>query len=255
MPKFELILNPPIMNAAGSLGFAPDPHGRVDLSRLGAFVTNPVSMKPRTPAQGQRYLDFAGGFLLHTGYPNPGLKSVLRRYAKQWQRAAMPILVHLLGQNADEIFSMVQQVEQAPGVMGVEIGLPPDVEAEEAALLAQAAVGELPVVVRLPLDRAKELLRRAGPAFLEAGATAASLGPPRGALHDPKGSLVHGRLYGPSLYPLVLEILQYALRLGLPMIAAGGVYRSEEVEALLAAGAAAVQLDAVLWKGGEWSKI
>lgn len=254
MPKFELVLNPPIMNAAGSLGYAPDPRGPVDLARLGAFVTNPVSLKPRTPAHGTRYLDFPGGFLLHTGYPNPGLKSVLRRYAPRWRRAGMPILVHILAQSPEEVMVMVQQVEGTPGVMGVEIGLPPDIEADEAILLAQAAVGELPVVVRLPLDRARELLERAGPAFLEAGVTAASLGPPRGALPDMKGGLAHGRLYGPSLYPMVPLIVELAVRMGIPMIAAGGIYKPQDADALLAAGAAAVQLDAVLWKGGEWSK-
>lgn len=254
MPKFELVLNPPIMNAAGSLGYAPDPRGAVDLSRLGAFVTNPVSLKPRTPAQGTRYLDFPGGFLLHTGYPNPGLKAVLRRYAPQWQRAGMPVLVHILAQNPDEVSVMVQQLEGTPLVMGVEIGLPPDIEADEAISLAQAAVGELPLVVRLPLDRARELLSRAGPGFLEAGVTAVSLGPPRGALPVMKGGLAHGRLYGPCLYPMVPVIVELAVQMGILIIAAGGVYKPQEVDALLAAGAIAVQLDAVLWKGGEWSK-
>ena len=71
--KYELPFRSPFLNAAGSLGFAPDPHSPLDLSRLGAFITNPVSSQPRTPASGPRYLPFSGGFLLHTGHPNPGL--------------------------------------------------------------------------------------------------------------------------------------------------------------------------------------
>jgi dihydroorotate dehydrogenase len=226
----------------------------VDLSRLGAFVTNPVSLRPRAPAQGKRYFDFTGGFLLHTGYPNPGLKAVLRRYAGQWRRAALPVLVHLLPNNADEVSYMLQQLEQAPGVVGAEIGLPPDMDADSAARLARTAAGELPLVVRLPLERARDLLDTAGMAFSETGVAAVSLGPPRGSLPEPGRSMAHGRMYGPALFPLVLEVVQSIARLGIPVIAAGGVYSAQDVDALLTAGAMAVQLDAVLWKGGEWYK-
>ena len=45
----DLAIHPPFMNAAGCLGFAPNPRGPVDLGRLGAFVTNPVSLAPRQP--------------------------------------------------------------------------------------------------------------------------------------------------------------------------------------------------------------
>jgi len=36
---------------------------------------------------------------------------------------------------------------------------------------------------------------------------------------------------------------------GLPVIAGGGVYTPEQAQALLDAGALAVQLDSVLWRG------
>ena len=81
MPKFDLAFDPPLMNAAGSLGFAPDRRGPIALEQLGAFVTNPVSLRPRTPAQGARLLPFPGGFLLHSGHPNPGFNRVVRRCA------------------------------------------------------------------------------------------------------------------------------------------------------------------------------
>jgi dihydroorotate dehydrogenase len=36
-----------------------------------------------------------------------------------------------------------------------------------------------------------------------------------------------------------------------PVIGAGGVYSQAQVESMLAAGALAVQVDAILWRGGE----
>jgi dihydroorotate dehydrogenase len=41
-----------------------------------------------------------------------------------------------------------------------------------------------------------------------------------------------------------------AARVGIHIIGGGGVYKREQVEVMKEAGAIAVQLDAVLWRGG-----
>lgn len=249
--KVELAFDLPWMNAAGSLGFTPDRRGLLDLARLGAFVTHPVSLEARTPAHGARCVAYPGGFLLHTGYPNPGLRAVLRRYAEAWGRSPIPVLVHLLCQRAEEAAQVVRRLEGLPGVAGIELGLAPEVEAGQAAALVQAATGELPVIVRLPLERAVELGRgltktNARPE----GLAAFSLGPPRGLLPTAEGDLVRGRLYGPAVFPQALATVKSLSGLGVPVIGGGGVYRMEQAQAMLGAGAVAVQVDAVLWRGG-----
>jgi len=245
MPKYELELRRPLMNAAGSLGFAPDPHAGVDLARFGAFVTNPISPARRLPARGARLVPYAGGFLMHTGYPNPGLRAALERYALRWQRSPLPIWVHLLAGHATELSSMVARLELSEGVAAIEIGLPPEVDEDQAAALTQAAVGELPVVARLPLEKAVAL---AGPVW-EVGAAAVSLAPPRGALAGRDATTVYGRLYGPAVFPQALAKVAEIAALGVPVIGAGGVYQRSQIDMMLDAGALAVQLDAVLWRG------
>ena len=245
--KYDLSFDPPLMNAAGWLGLAPDPRAAIDLSQLGAFVTNPVSLAPRHPAQGRRYLPYPGGFLLHTGHPNPGLSAVVRRFSPRWARLPLPVIVHLLCQNVADVGEMVRRLEIQPGVVGFELGLPPDIETAAAHLLVQAALGELPLVVRLPLERVKELASAISAAF---PSVAFSLGPPRGVLPLPGSTFLRGRLYGPSVYPLALAAVREAARLGLPVIASGGVYHPDQVQTMLSAGAIAVQLDAVLWRVG-----
>jgi len=244
MPKQELYLNSPLMNAAGTLGFSPDMKSEVDFMQLGAFVTNPVSLTPRTPAKGERYIPFAGGFLLHTGYPNPGLGNVIRKHAKKWSRSPIPVIVNLLAQEPVSIGRMVQRLEVVEGVMGVEIGLPPDIDPIIALEMAQAAVGELAVIIRIPFERYGELSE----CLADSGLSAISLGPPRGALPDKNGGLVTGRIYGPSVFPQALSAIANLAAMGIPVIAAGGIYRQEDIDAMLAAGALAVQLDAVLWR-------
>src|SRR4030067_1030311 len=131
------------MNAAGSLGFAPDLHSPVDWSCLGAFVTNPVSLTPRTPAHGRRFIAYPGGFLLHTGYPNPGINQVLRRYAGQWSRSPIPVIVHLLCRNADAVAKMTRRLEPVEGVMGLEVGVISEASAEMVVAFTRAASGQL----------------------------------------------------------------------------------------------------------------
>ncbi len=235
------------MNAAGSLGFAPDWHGPVDLARFGAFVTNPISLRPHTPARGTRFQTFPGGFLMHTGYPNSGFKTVIRRQAARWMRSPLPVIVHLLAKSVSEVSRMVQRLETLEGVMAVELGLPPGMSPGAMSVFARAAVGELPVVVRLPLERAMGLDGTLAAALADSGIAAVSLGPSRGALPGP--NIVHGRLYGPAMYPLALEAVSAVAETGIPVIGAGGVYHTRQVDAMLAAGAFAVQLDTCLWRG------
>lgn len=244
MGKFDLVLAHPLMNASGTLGFAPEGHGPVDLAGFGAFVTPPISQVARTPARGRRYLPFPGGFLLHTGYPNPGLDAVLRRYAPAWGRATLPVIVHLIP-HGSEVSDMVRRLENVEGVMAVEIGLPADIDPPSLKRLVDAALSELPLIVRLPLERAAEL----APALTGSGITAISLGAPRGALPGPEGAVVHGRLFGPGIFPLALEVVGRVAGLGVALIGAGGVYGLEQAQAMLAAGALAVQVDAALWRG------
>ncbi|MFW5713111.1 MAG: hypothetical protein ACOCYU_00385 [Brevefilum sp.] len=78
--KRDLTLVKPLVNAPGILGFAPDPHTMPFLEHLGAFITNPISRRPRQPAKNRCCTPFPGGFLLHTGWPNPGFSRTVARH-------------------------------------------------------------------------------------------------------------------------------------------------------------------------------
>jgi dihydroorotate dehydrogenase (NAD+) catalytic subunit len=255
MSKADLFFEKPIMNAAGTLGFYPNPKGPVDISDFGAFVTNPISKGPRSPANGERYLSFSGGFLLHTGLPNPGLSQAIRRYGKRWSRSSVPVIVHLLAVEPDSLTRMVERLENTDGVMGVELGLPPEIDPATAFTFTQAALGELPIIVRLPMEQSEDIAL----ATMDAGASAVSLGMPRGMLiphplsptsTGRKTGGVQGRLYGPSIFPLALKTVERLAGLGVPVIGAGGIYKNEDAYAMMEMGAFAIQLDAVLWKNG-----
>lgn len=240
------LIDPPVMNAAGSLGFAPELRAALPWEEFGAFVTNPISLRPRKPASGQRWQEFPGGVLLHSGHPNPGFQQVLSQYAARWAYSPLPVIVHLLASAPEEIQTCVLQLEIIENVCAVEIGFPYSVDGYEAGEVISAALGEIPVIARLPITRSLEL----APGMLEAGAAAVSLAAPRGCL--PMGeSFMHGRMYGPGVYPLALQTVADLHAMQVSVIAAGGIYQHHQIVELHRAGAWAVQIDLALWRG-DW---
>ena len=209
MSKRDLIFRKPLMNAAGMLGFAPDFHAPVPWDDFGAFITNPISLRPRTAASQPALIEYPGGFLLHTGLPNPGLNATLKKYARRWNDSPLPIIVHLMADRPEETKQMVQMLESVDNVMAVELGFAPLLADDILSLTLEMCLGELPLILCLPSEQILSL----GPRLMDEGADAISIAAPRGALpltplrlpHFPqkwgrgRGGMIEGRLFGPSL--------------------------------------------------------
>ncbi|MBI5965041.1 MAG: hypothetical protein HY863_16295 [Chloroflexi bacterium] len=240
--KRDLYFSKPIMNAAGSLGFAPDPRSGIPLDSFGAFITNPISLRPRLPTAQPALIQFPGGFLLHTGLPNPGLSSVLKKHAARWNRADLPIIVNLMADRPEEAQQMVRSLENIENVMAVELGFAPLLTDDIILLNLEMCAGELPLIFSLPTEQVLSL----GSRLIQGGAAAISISSPRGALMN-NNEMVTGRLYGRSLFPRSLDIVRSAAILEIPVIGAGGVWTEKDAADMLLAGAMAVETDAQLW--------
>jgi dihydroorotate dehydrogenase len=243
--KRDIYFSKPFMNAAGSLGFAPDARLGVSLDSFGAFVTNPLSLRSRQPAAKPAVIEHSGGFLLHTGLPNPGFNAGLKKYSAKWSRSELPIIIHLMADRPEETQRMVRILESQENVMAAELGFAPLLTNDIILLTLEMCLGELPLIFSLPVEQVLSV----GPRLVQAGAQAISIASPRGALpSSPNPSLlITGRLYGPALLPQSLETVYSAAKLGLPIIGAGGIWTKANADAMLSAGALAVQVDAALW--------
>jgi dihydroorotate dehydrogenase (NAD+) catalytic subunit len=268
--KYGLLLPTPVMPAAGAFGYGDAYRDLVESNMLGAIVTNPVSLRPRTAARGQRIAVRGEHFVVHTGLPNPGVKAVIRQ-------SAVPIIPHLIATTPGEASKAAVQLSAARGVGGIELGLAENTSEEKAVNLLHAAQegSGLPIIVRVPFDRVEAL----APLLVEAGAEALTLtAPPRAVLpiadETPKeearetragetrtgetrdgetARFIRGRLYGPALFPLLLDTLaRWATpgpnQLHVPIIACGGIASPEDALACISLGATAVQVDAQLWR-------
>jgi len=241
--KRDLYFSKPLMNAAGSLGFAPDLRTGVSLDLFGAFVTNPFSLRPRLPTSKPAVIEYPGGFLLHTGLPNPGLKAGIKKYASRWDKSDIPIIVHLMADRPEETKSMVRMLEDIENVMAVELGFAPLLADDIILLTLEMCLGEIPLIFSLPVEQVLSL----GPRLMQEGAQAISIAAPRGAVTANDAKIITGRLYGPSLFPQALDIVRSATLLGIPIIGSCGVWKKENADAMLSVGAMAVQVDTALW--------
>ena len=153
--KRDLYFSKPLMNAAGSLGFAPDLRvlGELGGLNLGAFVTNPISLRPRRPTAQPTLIEYQGGFLLHTGLPNPGIHGALKKYSAKWTRSELPIIVHLMADRPEETQHMVRMLETQENVMAVELGFAPLLANDILMLTLEMCMGEMPLIFSLPVEQ------------------------------------------------------------------------------------------------------
>jgi len=231
------------MNAAGFLGSLP-PAASILNGKAGCFVTPTISWHARKPAADRCLVEYPGGFLLHTGMPNEGFKKTLKQYASKWGRLKIPVWPHLLPNSGYECRQMVQLLENLDNIGAIEIGIPGNAELSLVEEILQASLGELPIYVSVPFlspwENWLDLMRM----YTIVGIV---LSAPRGTL-EKNGTMTHGRLYGPALFPQLLDKLLTVKDCGIPLIAGSGIFSFEQAEAALRAGASGIQVDAWLWQ-------
>jgi dihydroorotate dehydrogenase (NAD+) catalytic subunit len=246
--KFSLQVQSPVMPAAGTYGWGDAYNNMIDVRRLGAVVTHPITYQPWLPARGTRVVSLPAGALVHTGLPNRGVRKVVKEHSKIWENSPVPVIAHLVATNEDDIRKAGEILDATEGVDAIELGLTDDIPYDEAYNLVVSAVDnvEKPVLVRLPMQDAYEIAS----AVVDAGAHALVIaGAPRGTARDPRsGQLVSGRVYSPTIQPLILRMVGVLRqRLDIPIIGAGGIHSTQHARDFLDAGAVAVQVDAVTW--------
>ncbi len=241
--KRDLVISKPFVNAAGSLGFVPDTRRVPVIAKLGAFITHPISLRPRQPATNRAYLPYNGGFLLHTGLPNPGINQSIRRFRRGWGAADLPIIVNVLVESPASLAEMVRKLEGLENVLGIELGLPPSCTPTELYASMAAAAGELPLIPCLGPEQVPLLLDT----LKDTQPSMVHLVEPRGALPGLGGDIISGRLYGPAIFPVMLQVAQVLVAAGLRVIANGGISDPRQINSLMDIGVAAVGLASVLW--------
>lgn len=247
--KDSLVIDTPVMPAAGVFGFDGTAYrDLIDLAKLGAIVTNPMTWKARRVARGPRVVDMPGGVLVHTGLPNPGVPRVIKQYAGRWRHSVIPVIVHLATTTPADVSRAASALDRVEGVAGIELGLHDQATPDDVEQLVGAALDATmrPLLVRVPLYNAVPLALAAQDTGAGGVVVAA---PPRGTTRDAEtGQLVGGRVYGPWLKAQALRAVgQVARAVEIPVTGCGGIYSPDDARDFIEAGAVAVQVDTVIW--------
>lgn len=246
--KNTLFIETPVMPASGVFGFGDVYRDIVNVEKLGAIVTNPVTYQPWMPASGTRVIPLDAGVLVHTGLPNPGISKIMSQYRGLWSKMPVPVILHVAATHTEHVGRCASRVEAEDMIAAIELGLNDDTGPQTAQDFVRAVLRhtEKPLLVRLPMQNAYELAEPVTDAGAGGLVVAA---PPRGTARDPySGRLVPGRIYGPLVKPMALRLVgQLASRSSIPLIGAGGIHSPQDARDFIEAGACAVQVDSVTW--------
>lgn len=251
MSKQEFYLSKPLLNAPGFLGFAPNPRTLEVMTRFepwggfGAFVTDPISWRPRSAALDAFLVEQDGQVILRNGWPNRGFRSVVKAIAHKWEHAPLPIIPSILEIDPLQALVMIRELEGVENLAAVNL-MPhlttiTDVNAWLGAIPRFNA--ELPIMITLPVG----LISFYGGTFVAAGIAAIAPTAPHGSI-ERDGKLTSGRLYGPVHFPAALALARECAVSNIPLVAAGGVDTEEKLRQLREEGVVATFIDMPLWQ-------
>lgn len=245
--KHGLQIRNPVMVAGGAVGLGEIVPRGLDLTQVGAVVVGPLTATARAGQAPPRYAEGAGGVVIATGGQARGVQAAVRKFARHWPRLGAPVIGQVVAQTARDVRTCVRHLRDVDGLIGLEIV--PQTGALDDAMQMLAAAGDeldLPLLVQVRLDTAAAW---AGP-LVEAGTDGLVVGQPaQGMLLHHDGARVRGAMMGPQGFAPMLEALAQVAdqALGVGLVAAGGIHTADQMQAALAVGAQAVQVDSAIW--------
>lgn len=260
----ELRLTNPVIAASGCFGFGVDLAGLVDLERLGAFVSPSLTVRARGLDRRARLISTAAGAIYANTLPNPGMRSFLRTYPRMWEQWAVPAIVSIAGESADEFATLAETLDETSGIAGIEINLSlpvrggtsrrigDDPDLTFAVIEAVRTSTSLPVLVKLNSDPLRII--ETAQATQSGGADAIALVNSIDALaidierQRPVDRTARSFLVGPATKPIVLrQVFEVAGAVDVPVIGGGGIASLEDALDYFLAGASAIQIGSAVF--------
>ena len=256
--KQGLKLKNPVMLASGTCGYVSELGNVLDITLPGAFICKGTTLNPRQGNPQPRIAEVEAGMLNAIGLENIGVENLVKNKAPEWHRQGITVLVNIAGSTIEEYTEIAHRLDGVAGISGIELNIScPNVKeggvefglnactaAEVTRAVRQATT--LPLLVKLsPCAGQVSLIAQA---VEEAGADALTL------INTFKGMVIDiqrrkpllgnltGGLSGPVLKPVALAMVyETAGRVGIPVVACGGISNTEDALEFIMAGAATVQ--------------
>ncbi|MFI6319257.1 dihydroorotate dehydrogenase [Nonomuraea sp. NPDC050556] len=260
-------LGNPVMTAAGCAGSGRELSQFFDLHRLGALVTQSITMAPRAGRPTPRMAETPSGMLNAVGLQGPGIDAFLERELPWLAQRGIRTVVSVGGGTVAEYSALARRLTDAPGVGAVEVNLNcPNIEdrgrvfardpgssAEVVASVRSVMRYDVPVIAKLSPDVGD--IVAVARACVDAGADVLSMiNNPLGMAIDtatlrPSLAAVTGGLSGPAVLPVAVRCVWqvHAALPGVPIVGVGGVMSGRDAFQLILAGACAVGVGTALF--------
>jgi dihydroorotate dehydrogenase (NAD+) catalytic subunit len=109
------------MLASGTFGYGMDNANIVEVHRLGAISCKGTTLHPRSGNERPRTMETASGMLNAIGLQNPGIHTVIEKYAPIWATWQTPVIVNIVGETIEEFAELASMLQGVEGVAGIEV--------------------------------------------------------------------------------------------------------------------------------------
>ncbi|MBI3793467.1 MAG: dihydroorotate dehydrogenase [Nitrospinae bacterium] len=255
----SLELSNPIMSASGTFGYGLEFADKLDLKKIGAFVTKGLSLKKRLGNQMPRICETPAGMINSIGLENVGMDAFETEKLPLIHKTGAVVMANFFGETEEEYVESARRLEAMDGVHALEMNVScPNVEkggiefGSDPAFLekltkAVKKVVKKPLIVKLSPNVAD--IRPFASAVENGGGDAISaINTLKGMSIDvksrtPKIKRVFGGLSGPAIKPVALRMVYECCNtVKIPVIGIGGIASLNDALEFLMAGATAVQI-------------
>lgn len=254
-----LMLNNPVMTAAGTFGYAAEYQPFLDLNRLGAIIVKGLSIKPVIGNPMPRIVETPCGMLNAVGLENIGLEHFVRDKMPFLKTLLPPVIVNIYGKSLEDYAELAARLNEIEGIAGLEIniscpnvssgGLAFGVDATSAFQVVNAVRKRTTKHVMVKLTPNVTDVTLIAQSAEDAGADAVSLiNTITGMAIDietrrSKLANITGGLSGPAIKPVALRMVwQVANAVKIPVVGIGGIVSAADALEFFIAGARAVQI-------------
>jgi len=121
--KSGLLLKNPVLMAAGTFGYGIENAKIAEVQRLGAVISKGTTLRSRKGNEQPRTVETSAGMLNAIGLQNPGVHTIIAKYAPIWAGWDTPVIVNIAGEDIEEFVSIAEQLEGIAGVAAIEVNV------------------------------------------------------------------------------------------------------------------------------------
>lgn len=253
-----LRLQNPVMPASGTYDYFEENMNLFPLERLGAVMLKSVHRYPRPGNKPPRIAEVSSGMLNAVGIPTVGIERFIREELPKYRRLQTPVIMSISGSRAEDYTESVAMAEGEAGISALELNLScPNIGtglqfASDEAVLGNLVgacrkAGSRPLWIKLSpnvtdISRMAQICEARGADAVTIANTFMGMKMDIEGQKPALGNLAGG-LSGPCIKPLILYMVYRTYqRVGIPIIASGGVATWRDGVEYLLAGASALQV-------------